>query len=470
MLWGQPVSFKFLERASAKTIPIVPIETAVFNAWCKSQPKGMRDWVTSVGFKANSGEISFVAGSDGNLEKVLLGVEAHDGLWSYAGLPSSLPSGSYRIEARFEAERASAVALGWALACYRFDRYKAKKLNDPPALVWPTGADRAYVRRAARAIAFVRDLINTPAGDMGPAQLARAVRRIARPHGAKVSVITGGALLKRNYPTIHAVGRAATEAPRLIDLTWGRAGAPRITLVGKGVCFDTGGLDLKSAGGMQRMKKDMGGGAHVLGLADMIMDAKLDVRLRVLVPAVENAVAGNAFHPLDVIRTRKGITVEVGNTDAEGRLIMCDALAEADRENPALLIDCATLTGAARSALGTELPAMFCNDDDLADELASCANETSDPLWRMPLWRPYRRHLDSKVADINNVSEGGFGGAITAALYLQEFVTATTKWIHLDMMAWNVTAKPGRPVGGEAQAMRALFALIERRFGSGRRR
>ena len=464
------MSFRFLERASAKTIPIVPIETAVFDAWCKSQPKGMRDWVGSVGFKANSGETSFVAGASGKLEQVLLGVEAHDGLWAYAGLPSSLPPGSYWIDARFEPARASAVALGWALACYRYDRYKAKKADDAPALVWPAGADRGYVRRAARAIALVRDLINTPAGDMGPAELASAARRMARPHGAKVSVITGDALLKRNYPTIHAVGRAATEAPRLIDLTWGRAGAPRVTLVGKGVCFDSGGLDLKSASGMLRMKKDMGGGAHVLGLADMIMDAKLDVRLRVLVPAVENAVAGDAFHPLDVIRTRKGITVEVGNTDAEGRLVLCDALAEADRENPELLIDCATLTGAARSALGTELPAMFCNDDDLAGDLVACATQEDDPLWRMPLWRPYRRPLDSKVADINNVSDGAGGGAITAALYLQEFVSDTTKWIHLDMMAWNPAAKPGRPVGGEAQAMRALFALIVRRFGGRRRR
>ncbi len=459
------MSFRFLDRASASTIPIVPIETAVFEAWRKTQPKLMRDWVDGVGFKAASGAVSLVAGAGGKLDQVLLGVEAHDGLWAYAGLPTSLPAGGYRIDARFEPDRATAVATGWALGCYRFERYKAQKTGAAPALVWPAGCDRGYVQRAARATGLVRDLINTPAGDMGPAELARAARRMARPHGATVSVITGAALLKRNYPTIHAVGRAAEQAPRLIDLTWGRARAPRVTLVGKGVCFDSGGLDLKSATGMLRMKKDMGGGAHVLGLADMIMDAKLDVRLRVLVPAVENAVAGNALRPLDVIRTRKGITVEIGNTDAEGRLVLCDALAEADREKPALLIDCATLTGAARVALGADLPAMFCNDDDLAAELASCATEADDPLWRLPLWRPYRRLLDSKVADINNVSEGGLAGAITAALYLREFVADDTPWIHLDLMAWNVVAKPGRPVGGEAQAMRALFALIERRFG-----
>jgi leucyl aminopeptidase len=273
------VSFKFLERASARTIPIVPIETAVFDAWCKTQPKTMRDWVAGVGFKANAGEISFVAGAGGRLEQILLGVDAHDGLWAYAGLPSTLPAGSYRIDARMEPDRASAVALGWALGCYRYERYKADKTGEAPSLVWPAGADRGYVERAARATGLVRDLINTPAGDMGPAQLASAARAMARPHGAKVSVITGDALLKQNYPTIHAVGRA---------------GAPRVSLVGKGVCFDTGGLDLKAATGMLRMKKDMGGGAHVLGLADMIMDAKLDVRLRVLVPAVENSVGGNA--------------------------------------------------------------------------------------------------------------------------------------------------------------------------------
>ena len=459
------MSYKFLDRASAKTIPIVPIETAVFEAWKKTQPKAMRDWVASVGFKAASGETSLVAGADGKLEQVLLGVEAHDGFWAYAGLPTALPAGGYRIDARFEPGRATGVATGWALGCYSFDRYKAKKAEAVAALVWPAGCDRGHVLRTARAIALARDLINTPAGDMGPAELASAARRMARPHGAKLSVITGEALLKGNYPTIHAVGRASSRAPRLIDLKWGRAGAPRVTLVGKGVCFDSGGLDLKNAAGMLRMKKDMGGAAHVLGLADMIMDAKLDVRLRVLVPAVENAVSGDALHPLDVIRTRKGITVEVGNTDAEGRLVLCDALAEADREKPELLIDCATLTGAARVALGTDLPAMFCNDDELAGDLAACVTDEDDPLWRLPLWRPYRRMLDSKVADINNVSEGGFAGAITAALYLQEFVAATTPWVHLDLMAWNVAAKPGRPIGGEAQAMRALFTLIERRFG-----
>ena len=468
------MSFRFKDKKDAKTVPVIPVEPSVFDAWLKSQPAATRRWVESSGFKAEPGSISLMAGADSRLSQVLLGVDRHDGFWDYAGLPGRLPEGSYWIDARFEPEQATGVALGWALACYRFDRYKGKRKRataEPfPALVWPDGCDKGKVRRAAGATALVRDLINTPAEDMGPAQLAAAARRLGRTHGARVSVTTGDALLKQNYPAIHAVGRASTNAPRLIDLRWGKANAPKVTLVGKGVCFDTGGLDLKSAGGMLRMKKDMGGGAHVLGLADMIMGAKLNVRLRVLVPAVENSVAGNAYRPLDVLKTRKGITVEVGNTDAEGRIVMCDALAEAERENPDLLIDCATLTGAARVALGTELPALFCNDDDVAAELLAQGQAVADPLWRLPLHRPYRKMLDSQIADINNVSEGGMAGAITAALYLQEFVEPGTPWVHLDIMAWNTSAKPGRPAGGEAMGMRALYGLIESRFAGKARR
>ena len=458
------MAFNITGRKPAGAIPIVPIETEVFKAWRKTHDKTMKAWVDSTGFAAAPGAVSLVSASDGRLERVLLGVEDHAGFWSYAGLPMTLPAGSYWIDARFEPEQATGAALGWALGSYGFDRYKKSPGKAPAILVWPENCDRGHVRRAAEATTLVRDLINTPAGDMGPAQLAAAARKMARKHGAKITVITGDSLLKRNYPTIHAVGRASDNAPRLIDIRWGRPAAPRVTLIGKGVCFDTGGLDLKPASGMLRMKKDMGGGAQVLGLADMVMGAKLDVRLRVLVPAVENAVSGNAFFPLDVIKTRKGVTVEIGNTDAEGRLVMCDALAEADREKPALIIDCATLTGAARVALGAELPAMFCNDDDTANALAAHGAAAHDPLWRLPLWKPYRRMLDSKIADINNVSEGGFAGAITAALYLQEFVGDATPWVHIDMMGWNLTAKPGRPVGGEATGMRALYALIENRF------
>jgi leucyl aminopeptidase len=331
--------------------------------------------------------------------------------------------------------------------------------------VWPENADRGRVERLAAAVFLARDLANTPAGDLGPEELAGEAMRVAKAAGARHRVIVGDDLLAENYPTIHAVGRASTRAPRLVDIVWGDEAAPKVTLVGKGVCFDTGGLDLKTASGMRLMKKDMGGAAIVLGLAQAIMDTGLPVRLRVLLPCVENAVSGNAMRPLDIVRTRKGLTVEVGNTDAEGRLILCDALAEASTENPELLIDMATLTGAARVALGPELAALFCNDQALAKGLLAAAVAEEDPMWRMPLWRPYRKMIDSKVADINNVSESTHAGAITAALYLQEFVDPGIPWAHLDVMAWNPQSRPGRPEGAEATALRALYAHIAQRFG-----
>jgi len=289
------------------------------------------------------------------------------------------------------------------------------------------------------------------------------VQALGKTHKAKVSVIVGDDLLKKNYPMVHAVGRASSRAPRLIDLTWGKASDPKVTLVGKGVCFDTGGLDLKPASGMLNMKKDMGGAATMLAVAGMIMGTGLAVRLRLLIPAVENSVSGNAFRPLDVVSTRKGISVEIGNTDAEGRLILCDALFEGASEKPTMMVDCATLTGAARIAVGSDLAALFCNNDELAQQLFASGEAVADPMWRLPLYKGYRALLDSKVADINNVSAGGFGGAITAALYLQEFVPDDVPWAHFDMMAWNNTSRPGRPEGGEAQAARAIFATIEKR-------
>ena len=455
----------FKTKADPKTIPVTPIEHAVFDAWLKKEPAAIQAWVKSSGFTAKPGQISLVAGKDGKLSRVLFGVKDHDGFWDYAPLPTALPEGSYRIDARMSAAGATAAATGWALGGYRFERYKSTKSKKLPTLVWPARADKARANAMAESISLVRDLINTPAEDMGPSQLAAAARTLGRGHKADVKVIIGDALLKQNYPTIHAVGRASDDPPRLIDLRWGRKSDPKVTLVGKGVCFDTGGLDLKSAGGMLRMKKDMGGGAHAQGLAHLVMALKLRVRLRVLVPAVENNVAGNAFRPLDVITTRKGVTVEIGNTDAEGRLVLCDALAEADSENPDMILDFATLTGAARVALGTDLPALFCNNDNLAGDLAKAGDTVNDPMWRLPLWRPYRQLLESKVADINNVSEGGFGGAITAALYLQEFVRDTTPWAHFDMMAWNLSGRPGRPAGGEAQSLRGVFEMLEKRYG-----
>jgi leucyl aminopeptidase len=352
------------------------------------------------------------------------------------------------------------------LACYQFTRFRSRNARVWPRLLWPAAADRGHVARTAGAIAMTRDLVNTPAGDMGPEELADAAAALAGSTGALFRTIVGDALLQENFPAIHAVGRASPRAPRLIDLRWGADTAPKVTLVGKGVCFDTGGLDLKSSANMKLMKKDMGGAALVLGVARMIMDARLPVRLRVLIPAVDNAVSGNAFRPLDVLATRKGLTVEIGNTDAEGRLVLADALAEADREKPDLLIDVATLTGAARTALGPELPALFTADDALAAQLLAAGDEEADPLWRLPLWKPYRRMLDSKVADIINASDSPHAGAITAALFLQEFVSPGTAWAHLDVFAWNPSSRPGRPEGGEAIGLRALYGAIARRWPS----
>ena len=444
-------------RTAGKSIPITPVTAKQLKAWLKAQRASVRKWVEGVGFEAKPGSSSLVPGADGAPGRVLVGVESGPDIWSYGALPKTLPRGTYRIDGRLEPAAAARAALGWALGGYAFARYK--KQPTVARLLWPEGADRAAVERMAAAVFLVRDLVNTSAEDMGPAELAAAAEAVASAHGAKLEITVGDDLLKANYPLVHAVGRASVRVPRLVDLRWGGRG-PRITLVGKGVCFDSGGLDLKSAQNMLLMKKDMGGAAHVLALAQMIMDADLPVRLRVLIPAVENSVAGNAFRPLDVIRSRKGMTVEIGNTDAEGRLILCDALAEACTEKPDLIVDCATLTGAARVALGPELPVLFSNHDGTAEALLRCGVAEDDPLWRLPLHKPYRRMLDSKVADINNVSESGYAGAITAALFLNEFAEPTIPWVHIDMMAWNPSARPGRPEGGEAQGLRALYALV----------
>lgn len=440
-------------------VPITPVKKSAF----ESLGEVVRRWADAAGYTGESGKHLLVPDAEGRLARVLVGVDEEARTWAFAALPQALPEGTYRIDAALAPEEATRAALGWALGGYRFDRYK-KRDRKLPSLVWPESADRGEAMRLARGVALARDLVNTPAEDMGPAELAAAARSIAERHGARCREIVGEALLAENYPAIHAVGRASARQPRLIDLVWGPEDAPKVTLVGKGVCFDSGGLDLKPSSNMRLMKKDMGGAATVLGLADAVMDAGLPVRLRVLVPAVENAVSANSFRPLDVIRTRKGLTVEVGNTDAEGRLILCDALAEADSEKPALLVDCATLTGAARVALGPDLPALFCNDDALADELLAAGRRVEDPLWRLPLWQPYRKLLDSKVADINNVGESSFAGAILAALYLAAFVSEKTPWAHLDLFAWNSRARPGRPEGGEAYALRALYAALRARF------
>ena len=459
------MSFSLIDD-DAGAVPLVAVSKAELSAWREAAPAAERDWVAATGFMAEAGKLALIPGKKGGLGRVFVGApDGEAAMWAFAGLSDALPEGSYRIAGVPEGGDPTRLALGWALGTYAFTRYREKKKGGGARLVWPDGADRAQVEHLARAVFLARDLINTPASDMGPAELAEAAVKVAKNAGAKHRVIKGDALIDENYPTIHAVGRASVRAPRLVDIVWGDKSAPKVTLVGKGVCFDSGGLDLKAASGMLNMKKDMAGAAIMLSLGQAIMAAGLPVRLRVLLPCVENAVSGNAMRPRDIVKTRKGLTVEIGNTDAEGRLILCDALAEAATEQPALLVDAATLTGAARVALGPELPALFCNDDALASALAAAGTQEDDPLWRMPLWRPYRRLLDSKIADLNNVSEGPQGGAITAALYLQEFVEPGIPWAHLDVMAWNNRSRPGRPEGAEAQTLRALYAYIAGRFG-----
>ncbi|MGC4024486.1 MAG: leucyl aminopeptidase family protein [Mesorhizobium sp.] len=380
-----------------------------------------------------------------------------------ASLTRDLPEGDWSIAGSLADPTLAALAL--KLGAYDFVRYR-KETDRKLRFVAPQGADMARAGRIADGVFLARDLINTPTNDMGPDQLEDTVRLLAKKHGAEVSVVAGDALLKERLFMIHAVGRASAHAPRLIDMRWGPKDAPLVTLVGKGVCFDTGGLDIKPASGMLLMKKDMGGAANVLGLASMIMAGKLRLRLRVLIPAVENSISANAFRPGDVLQSRKGITVEIGNTDAEGRLILGDALAVADEEEPSLLIDMATLTGAARVALGPDLPPYYTDDDAFAAELEAASTKVADPLWRMPLWQAYRPKLDSKIADTNNVTTDGFAGSITAALFLQRFVEKAASWSHFDIFGWNPTAKPWSPVGGEAQCIRALEQVLSTRFGT----
>jgi len=447
-------------------VPVAVVSKNGLAAWREKADPRERDWVAATGFTGEAGKLALVPGADGKLGRALVGHGDDEvAMWGLAGLSEKLPEGRYRLDGPPPGADPSRLALGWALGTYAFTRYREKKKPGDATLVWPEGSDRGLVERLAAGVFLARDLANTPASDMGPEEFAAIATRVAHQAGATCRVIAGDELLAANYPTIHMVGRASDRAPRLVDIVWGEANAPKVTLVGKGVCFDTGGLDLKPASGMKMMKKDMAGAAIVLGLGQAIMAASLPVRLRVLLPLVENSVSGNAMRPLDIIKTRKGLTVEIGNTDAEGRLILCDALAEASTEQPAVLVDIATLTGAARVALGPELPALFCNDDAFAAGLLETGTAEDDPLWRMPLWRPYRKLIDSKIADMNNVSDGPHAGAITAAVYLQEFVEPGIPWAHIDVMAWNTRSRPGRPEGAEAQTLRALYAHIAARFG-----
>jgi leucyl aminopeptidase len=456
----------FATAPAGEAVPITFVSKAGWDTRGATLDGSARRFAEASGFAAKAGQYLALPAANGDVSHILFGVgdesERSRDPFLAGKLPGLLPEGTFRFANA--PQDMHLAALAFALGCYRFDRYR--KADAPTArLVPPDGIDIAAISRMAEAATLARDLINTPANDMGPEELAAAARHLAQRFGADFNCIVGDDLKHRNFPLIHAVGMASPRAPRLIDMSWGNPAHPKVTLVGKGVCFDTGGVDLKSASGMQIMKKDMGGGANVLALALMIMDAKLKVRLRVLIPAVENAVAGSAFRPLDIFPSRKGPTVEIGNTDAEGRLVLADALALADEEEPDLLIDLGTLTGAARVALGPDIPPFYTNDEKLALDLARCAQAENDPLWRMPLWSAYNAWLDSKVADINNAPSGGFAGSITCALFLQRFVETAKSWLHVDIYGWTPTAKPARPEGGECQAARAIYRLLSERYG-----
>lgn len=451
-----------------RAIPLRPVTAHGMRLFLSEASAEVKAWVKAHHFKAKAGGFLCLPDEKGSIREVLVGLDHKPDIWALAALPSALPYGLYRLECAEDVsvEQRTLMAIGWGLGCYSYQRFRTEVSMKEPvkfsSLILAEGTDMEEVRRVVDATFLVRDLVNAPANALGPSELAQVATELAKKHKAKIDVTVGKDLLKQNYPAIFEVGQACDDAPRLIDIRWGKASHPKITLVGKGVCFDSGGLDIKSASNMLLMKKDMGGAAHVLALAQMVMQAKLPVRLRVLVPAVENSIAGNAYRPMDVINTRAGMTVEVGNTDAEGRLVLCDALCEADGEKPELIIDCATLTGAARVALGAEMPAFFTPSEKLASRLEEAFRHQQDPLWRLPLYAPYDDQLKSAVADVSSTSSSGYGGAITAALFLKRFVAHTHDWVHLDMMAWNAGSRPGRPAGGEAMGLRALYALVKK--------
>ncbi|MCI0597992.1 MAG: leucyl aminopeptidase family protein [Beijerinckiaceae bacterium] len=451
----------------------VPIWFVTNETWPKVRaglPEAVLTFAATCGFEPATGRCQILPSGEGMIACVLFGIEAGDArahdLFLPGQLAGLLPPGVYRFANR--PHDAALAALSWLLSSYRFSRYKANGCCEPPKLCVPDGVDAARIERIAKGVALGRDLINTPANDMDPEALEAAVLSLAVQFQAKARVVRGKELLSANLSLIHAAGRAAAKPPRLAEFSFGEESRPKVTLVGKGVCFDSGGLDIKPEFAMQLMKKDMGGAAAALALAFMIMDAGLPVRLRVIIPIIENAIAGNAMRPGDIYRSRKGLTVEIGNTDAEGRLILADALALADEETPELLCDFATLTGAARVALGPDLPPFYTMDEDLAADIARFGAATQDPVWRLPLWEPYDKLLESKIADLNNISGTPFAGSITAALFLRRFVERAKAWAHFDIYAWTPKAKPGRPEGAEVQGARLLYDLIERRYGAGK--
>lgn len=457
------VPYQYIERQTpfstkgGKTLPVFAVTPAHIETGT-IDPIAL-DWARKAGFKAEAGSLLLIPTGDGHLGGALFGLGSNpsENPFLTGKLARTLPAGDWHIEtAPLTANR---LLLGYGLGAYSFDRYRSERPPEPRLLI-PQDADAADIKRQLAGVYLARDLINTPTNDMGPAELEKAFRALADHYKAEVSVVVGDGLIERNFPLIHTVGRASAQAPRLLEMRWGKKGHPKVTLVGKGVCFDTGGLDIKGAANMALMKKDMGGAANVMGLALMIMDAKLKIDLRVIVPAVENSIAGNAYRPGDIYRSRKGLTVQIDNTDAEGRLILADALAYADEDNPDLLIDMATLTGAARVALGPDLPPFFTDDEQLAEDLIEASLETDDPFWRMPLYKGYEKNIRAQIADLTNSPSGGMAGSIMAALFLKRFVGKSTKWLHCDIFGWAQSERPHSPVGGEAQGIRALYRYL----------
>lgn len=449
-------------NSGGSNLPLYPVSSANFKQWLESRPGLQQKWLNAAGFAAKAGELCSLPDGNGELEAYVFGMAEQGWLYQLAPLVDKLPPGNYRLVSDWDAKQRLQAGLGWGLACYQFDLY-CKPSKQMPTLELDDDIARE-VEQLFTAQSLVRDLVNTPTEDMGPEQLADAMQLQADQFGANMSVTHGVDLLTRNFPAIHAVGRASDREPRLLKMEWGKEDHPLLALCGKGVCFDTGGLNLKPGTGMALMKKDMGGAAHVLALARLVMQAELPVRLLVLIPAVENSVSGNAYRPGDVIATRKGLSVEIGNTDAEGRVVLADALAYACEQEPDLAIDFATLTGAARIALGTDLPPVFSNDIAIANEIITAGEAEEDPLWVMPLYQPYKELLKSPIADLNNMAKTPFGGCITAALFLEHFVTAETDWVHIDTWAWNQGTRPGRPAGGEAIGLRAVFSYLKNRY------
>jgi leucyl aminopeptidase len=449
-------------NSATEGLPLYPVAADELQQWLTGLSAAQQQWVRDSGFEAKAGELCSLPGDEGTLAGYAFGMAEQGWLNQLAPLVDKLPAADYRLASGWGADKRLQASLGWGLACYRFERYRKPEKATPSLCLDADIATQAQNLYTAQSL--VRDLVNTPTEDLGPAELADAVQAQADEFGASMTVTTGVELLNEGFPAIHAVGRAADREPRLIRMDWGDEDKPLLALCGKGVCFDTGGLNLKPATGMGLMKKDMGGAAHVLALARLVMQAQLPVRLLVLIPAVENAVSGNAYRPGDVIPTRKGLSVEIGNTDAEGRVVLADALALACELQPDLVIDIATLTGAARIALGTDLPPVFANDATLADDIVAAGEVVEDPLWAMPLYAPYKKLLKSEIADLNNMASTPMGGCITAALFLEHFVEPGTDWVHIDTWAWNQGARPGRPPGGEAMCLRAVFRYLQKRF------